>query len=224
MPQHDYVIDNQLFPATRTDLNNALQAIASKNSGATAPTVTYPFMEWVDTSTTPATIRKRNAGNTAWIVVGFADTTNLGLATIESPALTGTPSAPTATASTSTTQIATTAFVQSAIANNPTWVSATLLNGWTSLGSGFPAIAYRKLPSNVVVLQGVATRSSPPANSTILTLPAGFRPAASKRFSGVDSNLFVVDINTSGDLTIAYTNGTATNAFIPLDMVRFEVS
>ena len=33
MAQHDYVIDNQTFPNTRSDINNVLQAIVSANSG-----------------------------------------------------------------------------------------------------------------------------------------------------------------------------------------------
>ena len=38
MATHDYSIANQSFPATRADINNALTAIKSSNSGAAAPT------------------------------------------------------------------------------------------------------------------------------------------------------------------------------------------
>ena len=41
MAQHDYVIANQGFPAFRSDLNTALSAIVSNNSGATEPSTTY---------------------------------------------------------------------------------------------------------------------------------------------------------------------------------------
>jgi hypothetical protein len=44
-----------------------------------------------------------------------------GKANLASPTFTGTPKAPTATAGTNTTQIATTAFVQTAVANALTW-------------------------------------------------------------------------------------------------------
>ena len=50
MAQHDYVIDNQSFPATRSDLNSLFQAIASCNSGATAPSTTYANQIWYDTA------------------------------------------------------------------------------------------------------------------------------------------------------------------------------
>ena len=46
MAQHDYVIANQGFPAFRTDLNNALSAIVSNNSGSSTPSTTYAYQLW----------------------------------------------------------------------------------------------------------------------------------------------------------------------------------
>ncbi|MBF4312205.1 hypothetical protein EAY03_20700, partial [Vibrio anguillarum] len=37
---------------------------------ATEPTQTFAFMEWIDTSTTPAIIKRRNADDNAWITIG----------------------------------------------------------------------------------------------------------------------------------------------------------
>lgn len=65
MSQHDYVIDNQSFPATRTDLNNALAAIVSQNAGASAPSTTYAYQLWYDT--TNDTLKMRNSDDDAWI-------------------------------------------------------------------------------------------------------------------------------------------------------------
>jgi hypothetical protein len=79
MAQHDYNIANQSGQAFRGDLNNALSAIVSQNSGASAPSTTYAYQWWVDTSTTPATLKQRNSSNNAWITIGQLDTTNLGL-------------------------------------------------------------------------------------------------------------------------------------------------
>lgn len=73
MPQHDYVIDNQTFPATRTDINNALSAIARNNSGASAPATTYAQMWWYDTTTD--TLKFRNDANDAWIDVAVMNQT-----------------------------------------------------------------------------------------------------------------------------------------------------
>ena len=50
MSQHDYVINNQGFPATRADLNALADAIKTVNAGASAPSVTAPFMAWYDTT------------------------------------------------------------------------------------------------------------------------------------------------------------------------------
>ena len=82
MAQHDYVIENQTFPATRTDLNNALAAAVSQNSGATAPSTTYAYQLWYDTSTNK--LKQRNADNDAWIdlfdVDQSADTASISTA------------------------------------------------------------------------------------------------------------------------------------------------
>jgi hypothetical protein len=55
MAQHDYIISNQTFPNTRADLNNALQAIATNNSGSSAPTTLYAGQFWLDTNTPSST-------------------------------------------------------------------------------------------------------------------------------------------------------------------------
>lgn len=78
MAQADYVLDNQSGASFRADLNSTLQAIVSNNSGATAPTTTYAYQTWTDTSTTPPTLKMRNGANNAWISVGTVDA-NFGL-------------------------------------------------------------------------------------------------------------------------------------------------
>ena len=65
MAQHDYVIDNQTFPATRTDINNVLQAIVSANSGGTQPSTMYAYQLWYDSGIN--ILKIRNADNDAWI-------------------------------------------------------------------------------------------------------------------------------------------------------------
>ena len=74
MAQHDYDISNQSFPSFRTDLNNALSAIVSNNSSATAPATTYAYQWWYDTSTN--TLKFRNADNDAWISFATFDMVN----------------------------------------------------------------------------------------------------------------------------------------------------
>ena len=74
MAQHDYVIDNQSFPATRTDINNVLLAISSTNSGTSAPSTTYASQLWYDTSANKLYIR--NEDNDAWIPLFLLDQSN----------------------------------------------------------------------------------------------------------------------------------------------------
>jgi len=74
MSQHDLVIDNQSAPASRADMNNALQALGTLSSGATAPATTYANMLWYDTATD--LLKIRNEANSAWITVGTVDQTN----------------------------------------------------------------------------------------------------------------------------------------------------
>ena len=109
MAQHDYILANQSGAAFRSDLNNGLAAIVSNNSGAAQPSTTYAYQWWPDTTT--GLLKLRNAANNAWITIGTLADANLGHALLASPTFTGTPAAPTASAGTNTTQLATTAFV-----------------------------------------------------------------------------------------------------------------
>lgn len=68
MANHDYIISNQTFPSFRTDLNNSLSAIATNNSSASAPSTTYAYQWWYDT--TNNILKMRNADNDAWITIG----------------------------------------------------------------------------------------------------------------------------------------------------------
>jgi len=56
MAQHDYIISNQTFPNTRADINNVLSAIASNNSGTSAPTTQYAGQFWIDTTSSTWTL------------------------------------------------------------------------------------------------------------------------------------------------------------------------
>jgi hypothetical protein len=70
MAQADQTVQNATFPTVRADINNNLAALFSANSGATAPTVTVAFQDWIDTSGADPLWKKRNAANNAWITLG----------------------------------------------------------------------------------------------------------------------------------------------------------
>lgn len=65
MSQHDYVLANATGATFRADLNNALAAIVSQNSGATEPATMSAYQFWADTTT--GILKQRNAANSAWI-------------------------------------------------------------------------------------------------------------------------------------------------------------
>ena len=67
MAQHDYVIANGTGAAVRSDLNAGFAAIVSQNSGATAPSTTYAYQSWADTSA--GVMKMRNGANNAWITL-----------------------------------------------------------------------------------------------------------------------------------------------------------
>ena len=76
MSQHDYNIENQSFPSFRTDLNNALSAINSSNSGASRPSGAVAGTIWVDTS----------GGVTAYLLKFFDGTDDITMGTINTTA------------------------------------------------------------------------------------------------------------------------------------------
>lgn len=67
MSQHAMTIANQAGAAFRADLNNALGAIATNNSGATAPSTTYAYQWWPDTAN--GILKQRNSTNTGWVSI-----------------------------------------------------------------------------------------------------------------------------------------------------------
>jgi hypothetical protein len=70
MAQADQTVQNATFPTVRADINNNLAALFTDSSGATAPTVTAAFQDWIDTSGASPLWKKRNAANNAWITLG----------------------------------------------------------------------------------------------------------------------------------------------------------
>jgi len=71
MAQHDYVIDNASGATVRADINSALSAIQSLNSGTSEPSSTAAGMLWLDTTGgAPYVLKVRDAGNNHWLTLG----------------------------------------------------------------------------------------------------------------------------------------------------------
>lgn len=73
MSQHDFSIANQTASNARSDINNALQALATNNSGNSAPSTTYANMWWFENDTN--LLKIRNEANTAWLNVAYSNGT-----------------------------------------------------------------------------------------------------------------------------------------------------
>jgi len=65
MAQHDYVIDNSTGANVRADINNVLQAIATNNSGSSAPSATFASQFFADTNA--GIMKLRNTANSGYV-------------------------------------------------------------------------------------------------------------------------------------------------------------
>jgi hypothetical protein len=118
MSQNDMTIANQGFPATRSDINSALQALASTSSGATEPSTMFANQLWFDTAANKLKIR--NEANSAWFdIVEINEST--GALTINSATI----GATTAAAGTFTTLTLST-YVESVVAIGTVTTASTL--------------------------------------------------------------------------------------------------
>ncbi|WP_157958564.1 pyocin knob domain-containing protein [Salinicola sp. CPA57] len=62
------------------------------------------------------------------------------------------------------------------------WITPTLLDGWTTYGSSYDSVQYRRDAMGYVHLKGLLRTFTDWHLSDIFTLPAGFRPAGSQIF------------------------------------------
>jgi hypothetical protein len=204
MAQHDYDIANQAGAAFRSDLNNALSAIATNNSGTTAPSTTFAYQWHVDTDA-PATLYIRNGANNAYIEVGDVTLDNLGLQKFRRA---------TAQASTSGTAIDFTGI--------PSWANhiVMMLNGVSTGGTG-KALVQLGTASGFVT-SGYNSNANTMGNATSTYETSGFlletAGLSTFRRSGlvdmyrIDGNVWVYastikQADTSGTTTTSNDNG-----------------
>lgn len=221
----DYVLSNQSGANFRAELNSILAAIVSQNSGSTAPTTTYAYMPWVDTSSTPALLKLRNGSNNGWITIGDVTAANLGLAALASPTFTGTPAGPTAAVDTNTTQLATTAYVLAQAASATPIIDGTAAVGTSTryaradhvhpsdtsraaLASAQTFTAAQRGAINALgtVSAGITTLDFATANHFSFTLPAGgtVTLANPSNLTAGQSGVVVITQNGTTAATVAY--------------------
>ena len=146
-------------------------------------------------------------------------TTNLALkAPLASPALTGVPTAPTAIAATNTTQIATTAFVQSV-----TTAPSNLTGPITSIGSATSVAAQTGTGSTFVMDTSPTIVTPTLSGATVAGTINGTTIPSSKTLVATDSTTYVVPSQTSNSGKYLTTNGT-TSSWATVDSLPAQAS
>jgi len=107
------------------------------------------------------------------------------------------------------------------------WNYPGLSNGWAGYGGGSTAYSqprYRRLPSGLVLLQGLMANSADPAAGTVIfNLPAGYRPAIQLLCGATCSNgIARIDITSTGDLQfMGYIIGSGASPWTSLANLQF---
>lgn len=221
MAQHDYVINNASGAAVRADLNNALAAIVSNNSGATAPSPTYAYQWWLDTTT--GLLKIRNAGNTDFVVVGTLASANLGL--VVAPAAAGSADQVLSTNGSGvqtyvdrarlvrSTAVPSTTGTEIDFTSIPSWVKrVTVLFNNVSL-SATANLLIQLGTSSAFEITGYASASSyasAAVDSSAATSTAGFIVRAGLNAAGVGGSMTISNI--SGNIWVASFAGGRTDA------------
>lgn len=151
----------------------------------------------------------------------FATTVTNALAAkapLTSPALTGAPTAPTAAVGTNSTQLATTAFIKTAMTLEAV-STASLEGAWANYGGGWGNAEYYKDPFGQVHLRGLIKNGA--AGSVIFTLPSAYRPSVNCYFvtqtSGAGAATLWIEASTG---KVWHSSGS--NAYISLNGVYFR--
>ena len=190
MSQNDLNIGNQLSSFARVDINNALQALGSTNSGETQPTTTYANQLWYDTSAN--ILKMRTEANDGWIRIGYLNQSTGKFSIFDN----------TLVVSTSGTQRGllgdqTTSTWQAGTSTTESLVSPAKIKAAMLGASSLTTDGYEVLPSGLIMQWGRATSVNVNVNKTI-TFPIAF-PSAIFTLQGTPndnraSNDFEVDL------------------------------
>ena len=169
MSQNDFVIADQAMPAARTDVNSALQALASVSKGPSAPTTAYSGQLWLDDDTPSATAWTLNVyDGTDWIAIGQIDTTANTFTATNAVKTTVAPSFTVAINEAAYADVAsaTTTDLGAVASNNVRITGTTTITG---LGSGAAGITRRVRFAGALTLTFNATSLILPSGATITT-------------------------------------------------------
>ncbi len=98
------------------------------------------------------------------------------------------------------------------------WNNATLQNSWVWSGAPYSTVQYIKTSDNLVTLKGMIGGGTSTAGTTLLNLPAGFRPKETYSFPTVSNSAFArANIDASGNVSIQ----AGSNTLFSLDGITF---
>ena len=194
MSQHDLTIANQGFPAFRSDLNDALQALGSQNSGTTAPSTTFANMIWYDTANN--IVKMRNEDNDAWISLFTLDQSTDAMTVIGAITLANIGKLDTAQSFTAAQRGAISALTDGstvtadfALANN----FSLTIGGNRTLANPTNLVAGQ---SGVIVITQDGTGSRTLAYGSYWKFPTGTAPTLTTTASAVDVLCYYVESST----------------------------
>jgi hypothetical protein len=112
------------------------------------------------------------------------------------------------------------ALVAAADDNDPEkWITPTLVNGWADFGGPYGGAKYRVLGNRVLELSGLIKNGSA-VPSIAFTLPAGARPAFSRRTATASNAAYGdIEVDTAGNVSVK--TGSAT--WVSLDNIRIPL-
>ena len=205
--QHDFDIttaDANTGATMRTQINAALQALATNSALSTEPGTKYPFMWWADSVTD--TLKQRNAANNAWVsvltlstgvAVSAAEAATLGGSTLVQ-VLAAVPNNMPAAAETVAGKIE--IATQAEVLAGTDAVRAITPAGLASFAKALTANGYAKLPGGLILQWGIMTTTG---NPTITTFPIAFPSACvNVNISGKIAAVVYHQENSISDVTL----------------------
>lgn len=107
---------------------------------------------------------------------------------------------------------------------DPTFTGVTYSGSWSDYGaSGYEEVSYAKVGS-VVHLRGSAKHGTAGQLGTVFTLPAGYRPAKTRRYMvNANTGFALVTIANTGVVAIAAYISSGTAAIVAFDGVTFDL-
>lgn len=193
MAQHDYNLANAAGASFRADANDALAAIVSNNSGASAPTTTFAYQLWADTTT--GILKQRNAANSAWIDIL---TLSSGAAKSVDGTISSATTATTQTAGDNSTKVATTAYADAVGRDKIQPITASVGSNALTITINPTVLDFR---STTLGSGSVTTVSIVSAIS--MTVSSG---STLGTLNGIQSDLAVLAINNAGTAEVAVVN------------------